>query len=170
MSDHKGPTKLASKPVNLEFIHGLEVMENEVYPLQGATGVRQSRDSRLATFVGAGVPQGNTVCYYEHMTTIRHTPTSTYYIVFRETKDAQLLQQADPLKYPKWLMDHPVKDDERTVYIHMAKPDAPARLKKGVSSIADWLDEIPNPLTFDSLAWFLLKSGLWTEKMYGSYV
>ena len=162
------PTKFASKQVNLEFIQGLEVMENEVYPLQGATGERQSRDSRLSTFVGAGLSQGSTVCYYEHMTTVRHTPTGTYYIVFRETKDAQLAQQSDPIKYPKWLMNHPVKDDERSVYIHMAKPNAQALLRKGVSSIADWLDEIPNAQTFNDISWFLLKSGIFTEKMYGS--
>jgi hypothetical protein len=65
---------MASKPVNVAFIEGLEVLENETYPLQGVTGVRSGKDSRLANFVGAGMPQGNTVCYYEHMTTIRHTP------------------------------------------------------------------------------------------------
>jgi hypothetical protein len=102
------------------------------------------------------------------MTTVRHTPTGTYYVIFRETKDAQLAQQSDPAKYPKWLMNHPVKDDERSVYIHMAKPNAQALLRKGVSSIADWLDEIPNAQTFNDISWFLLKSGIFTEKMYGS--
>jgi hypothetical protein len=80
-----------------------------------------------------------------------------------------MLEQADPVKYPKWLMDHPVKGDELSIYIHIAKPNAPALLKQGVSSIADWLDPVPNELTFNSLAWFALKSGCMTEKMYGSF-
>jgi hypothetical protein len=50
----------------------------------------------------------------------------------------------------------------------MAKPNAQALLRKGVSSIADWLDEIPNAQTFNDISWFLLKSGIFTEKMYGS--
>lgn len=161
---------LGSKPVNNEFMQGLVVEENQIYPLQGATGVRPGRDPRLVTYVGANMSTSNMICYYEHMTTISHKPTGTYYIIFRETKDAQLVQQADPVKYPKWLMNHPVKDDERSVFIHIAKPNAVALLKKGVSTIGDWLDEITNPTTFNTLALFALNSGCMTEKMYGSFV
>ena len=80
-----------------------------------------------------------------------------------------MMEQADPIKYPKWLMDHDVKSGELSIYIHIAKPNAVKLLAAGVSSIADWLDEIPNELTFNSLAWFALKSGVMTEKMYGSF-
>jgi hypothetical protein len=163
------PTKFASKPVSAEFMQGLEVLENKVYPLQGATVKGQSRDPRLAFQVATGLGTGTgTVCYYEHVATIRHVPTQTFFIVFRQTKDAQLLEQSDPVKYPKWLMEHAVKNAELTVYIHMAMPNAPAILKSGVSSIDEWLDPIPNELTFNSIAKFCLTKGIFTEQMYGS--
>ena len=113
-------------------------------------------------FVGAPMTKLNEldmVCYYEHMTTIRHKKTGSLYIVFRETRDAQLAQQNDLTRYPKWLMDHAVKDDERSVYIHIAKPNAVQLLKKGVSNIGEWLDPISEQWQFDTIAYFLLKSG-----------
>ena len=166
------PDKLASRHVNSEYLQDLEVLENQVYPLQGASGPRSTRDPRLQMFVGAPMAKLNEldmVCYYEHMTTLRHKKTGTLYVIFRETRDAQMAQQNDPVKYPKWLMDHAVKDDERAIYIHIAKPNAVQLLKKGVSNIGEWLDPISEPWQFDAIAYFLLKSGLWTEKMYGSF-
>jgi hypothetical protein len=110
------------------------------------------------------------VCYYEHLATIRHTATGTYFIVFRQTKDAQLMEQQDPIKYPKWLMEGAVKDAELSVFIHMAKPNAVKLLAKGVGNIGEWLDEITNRSTFDTLAWYCLHKGIFTEQMYGSIV
>jgi len=82
--------------------------------------------------------------------------------------DAILIQQQDPIKYPKWLHDSAVKQAERSVYIHMAKPNARRLLAAGVSNHQEWLDEITNEKTYNSIALFLLKAGLFTEQMYGS--
>jgi hypothetical protein len=80
------------------------------------------------------------------------------------------MEQADPIKYPKWLMHDPVKDAELSVFIHMAKPNAVKLLKSGVGNHGEWLDEISNRSTFDTLAWFALRAGIFTEQMYGSIV
>ena len=49
------PDKLASRHVNSDYLQDLEVLENQVYPLQGASGSRSQRDPRLQMFVGAAM-------------------------------------------------------------------------------------------------------------------
>ncbi len=167
-------SKLASRQVDTAFADALEVVSNKVYDLPGAAFQRSGeRDSRLGAtlYLGAaaaGPATADRVCFYEHVATERHRGTGVMYVLFRETKDAQLAQQQDPVKYPAWLMFHPVKDTERKIFVHAAKPDAVERIRAGrVATIADWLDPIEDDAVFDSIVWFLFRANIITEQMYG---
>ena len=162
------PTKFASRQVRPEFIQGLEFVSTKVYPLPGAVFDRSGdRDPRLTIAAVSGMPENNKVCYYEHIATIRHRQTGVMYVVFRETMDALLAQQQDPVKFPKWLMDDPVKHTDRSIYIHITKPDAAQLIRSGrISTHQDWLDAIAEPWIFDSVAYMLLTQKTITETMY----
>jgi hypothetical protein len=89
------------------------------------------------------------------------------YVVFRETMDALLAQQQDLIKFPKWLMNDPVKHTERSIYIHIAKPGAAQLIRSGrIATHQDWLDAIAEPWAFDSIAFFLLQNKIIDEQMY----
>ena len=162
------PTKFASRQVRPEFIQGLELVSTKVYPLPGAVFDRSGdRDPRLTIAAVSGMPENNKVCYYEHIATIRHRQTGVMYVVFRETMDALLAQQQDLVKFPKWLMNDPVKHTERSIYIHIAKPGAAQLIRSGrIATHQDWLDAIAEPWAFDSIAFFLLQNKIIDEQMY----
>jgi hypothetical protein len=168
--DSHVPNKFASRQVRPEFIQGLELVSNKVYDLPGAVFERRGeRDPRLGTAISVGLGETNKVCFYEHIATVRHRPTNVFYVIFKETADALLARQKDEEKYPKWLMDHPVKQTERSIFIHIAKPDAAKLIRSGrVSNIGDWLDAIGDQWIFDSIAYFLLQQHVFTEQMYGT--
>jgi hypothetical protein len=67
------------------------------------------------------------------------------YVAFRETMDALLKRQQDPVKFPAWLMNHPVKKTERHIHILRAKANPkPIAAAKGSSEMwfPQWLAEI----------------------------
>lgn len=143
------------RPLNLEFLMGLELVTTKIYPLPGATGRRQDStqaDPRLSGLQGQTLP-GDEVTYYEHIATVRHTPTNTFFVAFRETMDAFLARQQDPAKYPEWLMKSPEKQAERTIHIYMATrhPKSVAILR----SHEDWLSHVADVAVFDALSHFL---------------
>jgi hypothetical protein len=111
---------LLSRKVNLEWIGDLEILEVNDPPksLPGATVQRQwTPDDRL---VIRDAKDTDLVCFYESVAAVRHKKTLMIYVVFRETIDALMSQQKDPLLYPKWLMDHPAKRAERRFFISRA--------------------------------------------------
>lgn len=145
--------------VNPEFLHGLELTSTKIHPLPGATGRRIDNevDARLSSLAGL-TPKGEDVTYYEHIATVYHRPTRSFYVAFRETMDAFLARQRDPVKYPEWLMKSPEKQAERNIHIYAVKchPSQVGVLR----SHEDWLEHITNDQTFDALAYFLEKSGV----------
>ena len=162
--------------LNKEFLEGLEMVTTKLYPLQGATGPRISGeiDSRLKHL--SGTPMGD-ISYYEHIATMRHRPTNTFFVAFRETMDAFLARHAlciclDPKfdenvscaqcgkrssrKYPEWLMKSPSKQNELRVHIYAVTrhPNTVAVMR----SIEDWLSHVADPTIFDALAQFLYQN------------
>jgi hypothetical protein len=159
------------RPVNEEFLQGLMLIDQRIYPLQGAVYPRQGlRDPRLKTIISndpsLNVKDSDTVCFYEHIATIKHAPTKTYFVAFRETMDALLAQQSDPDLFPEWLMKHPAKKTELSVFIYRVKchPTSIPNLK----SHEDWLDYVSDPLIQDTLAFFLLNNEVINQEMYGA--
>ena len=111
---------LMSRKVNLEWIGDLELLEVNDPPkaLPGATVRRVwTPDDRL---VIQDAKDSDRVCFYHSIAAVRDRKTLPIYVVFRETIDALLAQQKDPEKYPKWLMEHPVKGTERRFFLSRA--------------------------------------------------
>jgi hypothetical protein len=156
--------------VNPEILSRLTIEDTQVRPLAGATGRRPSgapdpRLTQLRPIVGGA--SSDEVTFYEHVATVRYKDASgdRFFVAFRQTMDALFLEQQDPEKYPEWLMKHPVKKTELSVYIY-----AVTRHWKEVPvlrSHEDWLAHIADPVIFDTLAYFLLSRGVISEDMYG---
>jgi hypothetical protein len=147
--------------LNPEILASLEMVDTRVYPLPGGTGRRWTNeiDPRLSNLLKAGgTPRGDDVTFYEHIAAVRDKRTKTFYVAFRETVDAQLARERDPLKFPEWLMKSPEKQRERPIFIYvvMKHPkDLPI-----LRSHEDWLAPIADVATFDAVWHFLAKNNV----------
>jgi len=115
---------LMSRKVNLEWVAGLQLVEvnDPPKPLPGATVRRVwTPDDRL---VIQNAKDSDKICYYEAIAAVKDSGTLGTLYVFRETIDALLSQQKDPEKYPKWLMEHPVKGTERRFFLSCSVENA----------------------------------------------
>lgn len=156
--------------INREILSRLTLEDNKVRPLQGAVGHRTGEiDARLSQLKPmTGIDQSDVVCFYEHVATIRYHDDSgqdKFFVAFRQTMDALLLEQSDPEKYPEWMMKHPVKKTELSIYIY-----AVVRHWKQVPVLRtheDWLAHIADPMMFDTVAHFLLSQNVISQEMYG---
>lgn len=162
------------RSVNQEFLNGLEVVSNKVYPLPGAVLRGGDRDKRF-THLPDGTAQA---VVFNHVATIRHRGSGAFFVAFRETKDAIYLQQQDPIKHPQWLMESQMKEAELRTFIHIVKPpydknpstvvrDTRITDVTGQTRTHLWLDEIQTQWVFDTVAYFLLKNNVITQDMYG---
>lgn len=152
--------------INPEFLAGLTLESNKVYPLPGGFGPRMNNeiDPRLTHL--QGTPKGDVVPYYEHIATVRHGNTNKFFIAFRETMDAFLARQQDPQKFPEWLMKDPRKQAERQIFIYMVYKHP--KSVPVMNSFEDWLSHLADESIFDSIAYFLTKQGVFTEEMLKS--
>ena len=147
--------------LNLEVLSNLEMVDTRVYPLPGGKGRRwiNEIDPRLTNLIKTGAtPKGDDVVFYEHIASVRDKRTKVFYIAFRETADAQLARERDPIKYPEWLMKSPEKQRERMVFIYvvMKHPkDIPI-----MRSHEDWLSQITDVATFDAVWHFLAQNNI----------
>ena len=108
---------LMSRKVDLEWVGNLELLEVNDPPkaLPGATVRRVwTPDDRLTI---RDARDSDKVCFYHSIAAVRDSKTLAIYVVFQETIDALPAQQKDPEKYPKWLMEHPVKGTERRFFL-----------------------------------------------------
>lgn len=154
---------LAARPVNHEFLAGLEVFDDKDTSMPGGF-VITDKDPDPRVKVAATKRQ---IDFVRHVATLYHRPTKTFYVAFKETVDGLLWRQQDAEKFPKWLFDTAAKQAERSVYIHVVKPDGIKRVKDGrVNQLDDWLDAIRQPWVFDSIAYFLMQNGIISEEMY----
>jgi hypothetical protein len=157
--------------VSQELLAHLHLEDNKIRPLPGGTGRRSGSepDPRLSHLQGTS---GDEVTFYEHLATIRYKgdgPSRSkdlFFVAFRQTMDALMLEQSDPGKYPEWLMKDPVKKTELKTYIYqVAKHPKQVQVMR---SFEDWLEHIADPMVFDTLAYFLLHNKIISQEMYGS--
>jgi len=137
---------LMSRKVNLEWVANLELLEvnDPPKPLPGATVRRVwTPDDRL---VIRDAKDSDRVCFYHSIAAVRDRKTLAIYVVFRETIDALLAQQKDPEKYPKWLMEHPVKGTERRFFLSRAVYN-PKKMAATKGSDEMWFQEWLAPLS-----------------------
>jgi hypothetical protein len=163
---------LRARNVNQELLSRLTLEDNKTRPLPGGTGRRQSNqvDARLSKIAGT-TPVSDSITFYEHLATIRYrdpgdSKKDKFFVAFRQTMDALLLEQQDPSLYPEYLMKDPVKKTELKTYIYQVTKhwkEVPI-----LRSHEDWLSHIADVPTFDTIAYFLLKYGIISEEMFGS--
>lgn len=147
------------RPVNREFLDGLEIVSNKVFPLPGGVGRRLSSevDPRLSNLAKLGpTPKGDEIVYYEHIAAVRHRPTNTFYVAFRETMDAFLARQQDMVKYPGWLIADARKQKERAIHIYKVDRQPTALM----TSHEQWLSQITDNSAFDAIAHLLAKNNV----------
>jgi hypothetical protein len=165
---------LRFRKVNQEWLAGLEIVSNKVHPLPGAVGPRAAAlDTRLPGLgktlftpgqASVGPKGSDLVCYYEHVATVRHKATDQFFVAFRETMDALLARQKNPDKFPEWLMKNQVKKTELSIHIYRVK----CKPYDTMTSHEDWLEHVEDPWVFDTLAFYLLQSGMISEQMFRS--
>jgi hypothetical protein len=163
--------------VDNDLLSHLEVVSKKIFPLPGATfDTTRNPDARLPHLKPmSGLPGGEVrkITYYEHVATIRDFRSNKFFVAFRQTKDAQMLEQLDPVKYPEWLIKDKIKDTELKIYIYAVrcdsngKPLIPSKMP-GLQTHEDWLTHIDTMWVFDTVAYFLLKNNIIDEKMYGN--
>jgi len=164
------------RPVDMEIVERLELLDNHVYPLPGGAFPRRvvqaGIDPRLRHLglmvTGGGIVKPaelDWVVLYEHLATVRDRGTKKLYVAFRETMDALLLRQNDPVKFPEWLMKHPVKKTELRIFIYQVIRNP--KLLPRLDSFNDWLEHVEDDRLHDAIAYFLLKKNVFTEEMFG---
>ena len=165
---------LKNRIVNQEFLDGLELISNRVYPLPGATFERRGgTDPRLSKLTPmTGITVSDKVTFYDHVATVRHRPTNRLFVAFRQTKDALLIEQSDLKKYPEWLMKSDVKNTELKTHIYTVKVrnGLPVMPTPMTATHEDWLEHIADVWVFDSVCLFLLRNHIISEEMYGKLI
>jgi hypothetical protein len=158
--------------VNKEFLAGLETVSNKIYPLPGATFRRGiDIDPRLSKLHAmAGTPLKDEITYYEHIATVRNRVDNRYFIAFRQTMDALLIDFKDPTKYPEWLIKSDIKKAELKTHIYAVKmfngqPVLPRNLTI-IRTHEDYLEHIGQDWVFDTIAYFLMTNKVITLDMY----
>jgi hypothetical protein len=160
------------RSVDVELLKDLELVSSKVFPLPGATFNRNNHtDSRVHLQNAAtGIPITDKITLYEHIATVRHTKTDTFFVAFRQTMDCLLLEQQDLTKFPEWLMKSANKKTELSVHIYQVKvigglPVFPSKLSH-MNSHEDWLKQIDDNKTFETVAHFLLKNNAISIDMF----
>jgi len=145
------------RPISPEILNRLELVSDHITPLAGGVGrrVNNTPDPRLSHLQG---PTGDTIPYYEHIASVRDKGTSKFYVAFRETADALFARSQDMTKYPEWLMKMPQKHKERMIFVYQVYRH-PSKVPV-LRSFEDWLQPIADPLLWETLVYFLSKSGV----------
>jgi len=82
-------------------------------------------------------------------TIIYHGKSPRVFVVYRDTIDAMYMESQDLIKFPKWLMNDPRKQQERSIRINeMLRPPKDQYDR-------DWLGGELNDKEYDTLAYFL---------------
>ena len=137
---------LANRKIDQEFLYNLEVTDERRYPMPGAVS-RNFGDPRINLSSTVARPT-NEVILAEHVATIRHKSNGRIFIVYRDTIDALFMESQDLIKCPKWLMDDPRKQNERSIHINEMLRAPKDKYDR------DWLERVDDK-TYDTLAYFL---------------
>jgi len=141
---------LAGRKIDQEFLSQLEVTDERQYAMPGAV-CKNSGDPRIN--LSSNVARASDeLILAEHLATIRHKSSARVFIVYRDTVDALFLESQDIKKYPKWLMDDPRKQNERSIRINEMLRAPEGRYDRS------WLGGDLDDKTYDTLVWFLYQN------------
>ena len=137
---------LAGRKIDQEFLSNLEITDDRRYSMPGAIA-KNPGDPRI-NLVSTVAKPSDEVVLAEHIATIRHRSSARVFVVYRDTVDALFLESQDLKKYPKWLMDDPRKQNERSIRINeMLRPPQDKYDRS-------WLGDLDDR-TYDTLAYFV---------------
>ncbi len=159
---------LGSRPsqVNAEFVASLELLENRVMPLPGATVPRPwEPDSRVLLPLGS--KSSDLITLYEHVATLRHRPSKKIYVVARETIDCLYYQQQDPAKFPRWIMQLEEKKAELRIFFFSVRNENIVQFRAlgNTEWWPQWLEDVSSDVLHDSLTHYLLHNRLIQKEM-----
>jgi len=138
---------LAGRQVDEEFLSTLEITDDRRYPMPGAI-CKNPGDPRINLVSNVAKPSDEIVLA-EHLATIRHKDSCRIFVVYRDTVDALYMESQDLNKFPKWLMNDPRKQEERSIRINeMLRPPNDKYDK-------DWLSSDLSDKEYDTLAYFV---------------
>lgn len=154
MSQTPHPSKLdellVGRKIDQEFLSNLEITRDDRFPMPGAI-TRNQGDPRINLSSTVAKPS-NEVVLAEHLATIRHRSSGRIFIVYRDTVDALFLESQDLKKYPKWLMEDPRKQQERSIRINEMLRPPRDKNDRG------WLGAELSDKVYDTLAYFIYLS------------
>jgi len=157
---------LPVKPVDLEFLGAMEVLDANIYPLPGGSEKRTwTPDERLKI---VDPKSTDVLTYYEHRASVRHKPTGRIFVAFQETMDGLYARQKDPTKYPTWLMNESVKQADRRIHIYQAKAN-PRKIaeSRGLGVwFEQWLTPVDDDVLHEALVFYLMSQKLVSPEMY----
>jgi hypothetical protein len=138
---------LVGRKIDQEFLSNLEITRDDRFPMPGAI-TKNPGDPRinLASTVAHASAE---LVLAEHLATIRHRSSGRIFIVYRDTIDALFLESQDVKKYPKWLMEDPRKQQERSIRINEMLRPPRDRNDRG------WLGAELSDKVYDTLAYFI---------------
>ena len=163
-----GQAPLPGLSVDMEFVSRLELLDRTERPMPGSWVQRKPcpdpRLPGLKPVFGPGWtvqrPDSEEVSLYTHVATVLHRPSNKMFVAFKESMDALLERQNDPVLYPEWLMKHPVKKTELRIYIYLVLRKPSGRYDR------DWILPLDDDRIFESISYFLLRKGVVTEEMF----
>lgn len=138
---------LVGRKIDQEFLSNLEITRDDRFPMPGAITKNQG-DPRIN--LSSNVARSsNELVLAEHLSTIRHKSSGRIFIVYRDTVDALFLESQDVKKYPKWLMEDPRKQQERSIRINEMLRPPRDKNDRG------WLGGELSDKVYDTLAYFI---------------
>lgn len=138
------------RKIDHEFLSKLVIIDQAPYKnsaMPGAIVKNPGPDPRLHFQSSIAKPNDELVLA-ERLATIGHKGDGRRFIIYRDTVDALMLESQDLQKYPKWLMDDPRKQNERSIRINEMVRAPIDKYDRG------WLGDITET-TYDTLAYFL---------------
>lgn len=142
---------LAGRQIDQEFLSGLEVLEDYVakYGDESKCPPTPGFITRNPGDVRINVKPSEMIVMCRSLAKLIHKPTGRVFLVYRDTIDAQHMESQDLIKYPKWLMDDPRKQQERSIRINELTRTPKDAFDSG------WLTGDLDDKTYDTLAYFL---------------
>lgn len=138
---------LVGRKIDQEFLSNLEVIDDRRYAMPGSI-TQNPGDPRINLSSNVAKPSAEVVLA-EHLATIRHRSSGRVFQVYRDTIDALYLESQDLNKFPKWLMEDPRKQEERSIRINEMLRPPQDKYDRG------WLGDDLDDKTYDTLAYFV---------------
>lgn len=154
---------LSQRPISMEIYQQLELLDRDVYPMPGSYMKRSEFDPRLPGLNSLNTKHSDEIIWYEHLATFRLGKDGPLYVAFRETMDALLARQRDPLRFPEWLMKSKEKRSELTIHVARVLRRPSDKYDRGW---LEFLETAGQETLFETISHFLIQQKVVPEDSY----